>query len=73
MSKKLYKFEMDCGYGEVRGLFVEDEEVVNNAIGKELAFGEILGKWEPIGGPLEEDDLEILVSDKEEWDKKMGT
>ncbi|MFN6431044.1 MAG: hypothetical protein ACLTOT_09880 [Eubacterium callanderi] len=66
MSKKLYKFEWDRWYGKVEGLFVEDEAVVNNAIGKELSFGEVLGKWSEVYGPLEESDLQVLVSDEAE-------
>lgn len=66
MSKKLYKFDWDESYGLVAGLFIEDESIVNNAIGKELSFGEVLGKHSEVYGTLEECDLEVLVSDEKE-------
>ena len=66
MSKKLYKFEWDYDHGVVKGLFIEDESIVNDAIGKEVFFGEVLGKHSEVYGTLEESDLEVLVSDKEE-------
>lgn len=66
MSKKLYKFEWDEIYGLVAGLFIEDESVVNEAIGKEISFGEVLGKHSEVYGALKESDLEVLVSDEEE-------
>ena len=66
MSKKLYKFEWICWHGVVQGLFIEEESIVNDAIGKELYFGDALGKHSEVFGTLEESDLEVLVSDKEE-------
>ena len=58
---KLYKFFWDCGrQGEVTGLFVADPERVNKHIGKEVYFGEILGKHSEVYGVLEEGDLEVL-------------
>lgn len=39
--KKLYKFRFDCGrMGELSGLFVADEEDINNVIGETVYFGE---------------------------------
>ena len=66
MSKKLYKFEWDKSYGLLAGLFIEDESIVNDAIGKEVFFGEVLGKHSEVYGTLEECDLEVLVSDEKE-------
>ena len=58
---KLYKFYWDCGrQGEVEGLFFEDEEKIQSAIGKEIYFGEILGKHSDVYGTLEEQDLKAI-------------
>ena len=59
----LWSFYWDCGrQGEVEGLFKATKEEVENAIGKEVYFGEILGKYSEIYGTIEEGEIE-LVSD----------
>ena len=59
----LWSFYWDCGrQGEVEGLFKATKEEVENAIGKEVYFGEILGKHSEVYGTLEEGEIE-LVSD----------
>lgn len=59
--KRLYSFYWDCGRSRaVEGLFIEEETVVNEAIGKEVYFGEILGKHSEVYGILEESDLKVL-------------
>ena len=59
----LWSFYWDCGrQGEVEGLFKATREEVENAIGKEVYFGEILGKHSEVYGTLEEGEIE-LVSD----------
>lgn len=64
--KKLYAFCWDVGrMGEVEGLFIADEEKVKESIGKEVYFGEILGKHSEIYGELGEDDLEIKSEDQD--------
>ncbi len=62
---KLYKFYWDCGrMGEVESLFVADEDYVKSLIGKEVYFGEILGKHSEIYGTFSEDDLQVLSDDQ---------
>lgn len=62
-KKCLWSFYWDCGrQGEVEGLFKATKEEVENAIGKEVYFGEILGKHSEIYGTIEEGEIE-LVSD----------
>lgn len=64
--KTLYKFYWDCGrQGYLEGLFVAESEAVEKAIGKDVYFGEKLGKHSEIYGPLEEKDLTILTTDLE--------
>jgi hypothetical protein len=70
MSKSLYKFFWDCGrMGDVEGLFIADEEDVAEAIGKEVYFGEILGKHSEVYGTLDEGDLEKIDIDSETIEK----
>ncbi|KAA9007242.1 hypothetical protein D3C73_184980 [compost metagenome] len=60
-NKYLYKFGWDCGrMGDVEGLFVATEEEIKDAIGKEVYFGEILGKHSEIFGTFDESDIEKL-------------
>lgn len=63
--KKLYKFYWDCGgQGNVEGIFIAEEKEVKEAIGKEIYFGEILGKHSEVYGILEKEEItEIKVSD----------
>ncbi len=64
--EKLYKFHWDCNrMGDVHGIFAATQDEVKAAIGKEVYFGEILGKHSEIYGPLEERDLTILTDDKD--------
>lgn len=69
-SRYLWKFFWDCRrQGEVEGLFVATEETIHNAIGKEVSFGEILGKHSDVYGTLEIGDLEKMDLDSETVEK----
>ena len=47
--KYLYEFYEDCGrMGELNGIFVADEKDIENLIGKNVYFGEVLGKHSDI-------------------------
>ena len=63
---KLYRF---CWTqrrgGDVEGLFVEDSDVVENAIGSDVYFGEICGKHSDVYGTLDEVDLTVVSEDQE--------
>lgn len=62
--KGIYKFHWDCGrQGDVEGCFVADDSEVKSAIGKEVYFGEILGKHSEIYGTLEKDEIELTTTD----------
>ena len=57
----LWKFKWDCGrQGYLRGLFIAPKSEVENIIGKEVYFGEVLGKHSEIFGELESSDLEQI-------------
>jgi len=49
--------------GDVDGLFFAHEDEIDEAIGQEVYFGEILGKHSEIHGTLEEKDIERLDID----------
>lgn len=65
MAKGLYRFYWDCGrQGSLEGIFIEDSENVKNVIGKEVYFGEVLGKHSEVYGTLEAKDFTLLTEDK---------
>ena len=60
--KTIYKFFWDCGRsGNLEGVFVSTTEEVSKVIGKNIYFGEVLGKHSEIYGILEETDLKIIT------------
>lgn len=64
--RALYRFYWDCGrQGRVEGLFVAAVDEVAAAIGKEVYFGEILGKHSEVYGTLEAKDLTVVSEDQE--------
>lgn len=66
----LWKFYWDCKrQGEVTGLFVATEEEVKNLIGKEVNFGEILGKHSEVYGTIEEGEITKVDLDSETVEK----
>ena len=63
---KLYRFCWPQRRGgDVEGLFVEDSDVVENAIGSNVYFGEICGKHSDVYGTLDEEDLTVVSEDQE--------
>lgn len=59
----LWRFYWDCGrQGEVEGIFKATKEEVDAAIGKEVYFGEILGKHSEVYGEIEDGEI-VLESD----------
>ena len=69
--KKIYVFEWDCGrMGDLDGLFVAEESAMKALIGKELYFGEVLGKHSEIYGELKERSISI-VNDDEDFIEKL--
>jgi len=62
----LYKFQVYYGsMGRVEALFVEDQDVVKNAVGRNVYFGEILGKHSEVYFNLEADHFKLLTDDQE--------
>lgn len=70
MERYLWKFYWDCGrQGDVEGLFVATENEVKDLIGKEVYFGEILGKHSEVYGAIEEGEITKLDLDSETVEK----
>lgn len=79
MSNKnvLWKFNWDCGRsGEIEGLFIAPKSEVDSIIGKEIYFGEALGKHSEVYGELETGDLEQMEASDDlikELEELFGT
>lgn len=62
----IVQFYWDCGrMGEVEGIFTCEKEHLEKAYGKEVYFGEILGKHSEISGELNAEDITILTDDQD--------
>lgn len=60
----LAQFNWDCGRsGSVEGLFVTTYTELEKTYGKNIYFGEILGKHSDVHGILERHDIEIKSED----------
>ena len=69
--KKIYKFHADCGrMGHLESIFVAEEEEVKDVIGRDVYFGEVLGKHSEVGGVIEENEITVL-SDDQDFVKKF--
>jgi hypothetical protein len=77
MTNVIAKFHWDCGrMGDVDGLITTTREKIAENIGKEVYFGEILGKHSEIDGELNEEDFTILTDDQdfiEKFEKIIGS
>lgn len=75
--KKIYNFHWDCGrQGDVVSLFIANEKDVEAAMGKNIEFGEILGKHSDVSGTLEERDISVRTDDQDfikKFEEIMGT
>ena len=64
--KALYEFNWNCGrMGDLQGLFIAEEFDIKSLIGKEIYFGEVLGKHSEICGELEDSDLKVKSTDQD--------
>lgn len=70
MNRCVYRFYWDCGrMGYISGVFVSTKEEIEQAIGKHLYFGEVLGKFSEVYGDLESKDIEFITDDQDFIDK----
>jgi hypothetical protein len=68
MNKAIYKMRFDCGrMGELEGIFIAEKADVKELIesGREVYFGEVLGKHSEICGPIAGNELTLITDDKE--------
>lgn len=64
--KKLFKFSCYLGsMGELDGLFIASQSQVDEIIGKEIYFGEVLGKHSDISVEIEKNDIEEISDDQD--------
>lgn len=64
--KKLYEFYHGCGrMGELEGLFIAEERDIEKIIGKEIYFGEVLGKHSEIIIDIDKIDIVVKTDDQE--------
>ena len=64
--KKLYRMYFEYGrLGGLEGLFVAEESDVGDLIGREIYFGEVLGKHSNVYGKLEASDFTVVCDNQE--------
>lgn len=64
--KKLYEFHWDCGrMGDLRGLIISTDAALKSITGKEVYFGEVLGKHSEISGVIEADEFTEKSDDQD--------
>ena len=69
----LAQFFLDCGRsGDVEGVFICTKQQIADAVGKDVYFGEILGKHSEVYGTLDEGDIEILSDDPKVIEVLLG-
>lgn len=64
--KKLYEFNLDCGrMGSLEGVFIATEEELNKIQGKNIYFGEVLGKHSEVDIVFDRDELDVKSEDQD--------
>ncbi len=66
MKDGLYKFYLDCGrMGTVSGVFASNSSEIGKIMGKEIYFGEILGKFSDVSCVISNKNLTLLTDDSD--------
>lgn len=64
--KVIVEFFWDCGrMGDLSGLFICNKEDLEKIYGKDIYFGEVLGKHSEISGTADESDFVIKTEDQD--------
>lgn len=50
--------------GKISGLFISNSSEIDRIIGEVIYFGEVLGKFSEIYGPLDQEDLTVVTEDQ---------
>jgi len=62
----LYEFNFDCGRsGSLVGRFLATPEEVSAIIGKDVYFGEVLGKNSEISGEIDKDEITMITDNQD--------
>jgi len=62
----LWRYYVDCGRaGNIESVFVATKQEIKNAIGKDIYFGDILGKYSDVSVKLLSSEFEKLDVDSE--------
>lgn len=71
--RKLYRYTCDCGrMGNLEGLFIADPIDVENTMGKDIRWGEVLGKHSDIVDTIDDKSYIILCEDQEKINWLQG-
>ena len=66
LADKLWKFHWDCGrQGDLYGVFIATEEEVQSLVGKQVYFGEALGKHSEVYGTIEQGEITLITDNAE--------
>lgn len=66
MAEGLYKFEFDCGrQGYLSGAFIAEADEIASLVGKEVYFGEVLGKHSEVYGTIDESEITLVTDDEQ--------
>lgn len=68
MKEILVKYELDCYYGKIEGIFVTTKEELEASYGETAYFGEVLGKHSEVEDYLSKESFEIVTTDTDAVD-----
>lgn len=64
MTEGIYRFYWDCGRnGHLSGIFLATADEVEDLIGREVHFGEVLGKHSDVYGTIEDGEITLVTTD----------
>lgn len=64
--KKLWKMAIDCGrQGSLSGVFVATQGEIDGLMGREVYFGEVLGKHSEVVIDFAPEDVKLLTDDQD--------
>ena len=67
--RKLYKLEISGWGGDITGMFYATEKEIRNLIGKEINFGEVLGRFSEIKVIIKNEHINVVSEDQEFLDQ----
>lgn len=73
---KLYKWSENFRGGTLEGVFVADDSEMQKLYGKDIYFGEVMGKHSEVSLRFAESDFEVLTEDQdfiEHYEQVVGT